>query len=71
MCCFEYSGSRSNDFYWVQFYFLHEIILKVDGNDIKWKQIPLSFQTQQTDFENSIRLLKKYFREATSPNNML
>ena len=47
------------------FGFLHDIILKEDGNNIKWKQTPLSFQAQQTNFENSIHLQKKYFKETT------
>ena len=49
-------ASCSNVFYWPYFCFLHDIILKEDGNDIKCKQTPLAFQTQQTDFENSIHL---------------
>ena len=53
------------------FCFLHDIILKEDGNNIRCKQAPLSFQTQQTDFENSIHLMQKYFRETTFSTSML
>ena len=48
--------SCSNVFYRAYFCFLYDIILKEDGNNIKRKETPLSFRTQQTDFENSIHL---------------
>ena len=51
-------GSRSNVFCWAYFCFLHDIILKEDMNNIKCTQTPLSFQTQYTDFENSIHYRK-------------
>ena len=59
----EYSESCSNFFYWAYFCFLHDIILKEDGNNIKCKQISLSFQTISIYW-------KKIFWKQTFPSNL-
>ena len=62
-------ASCSDVFYWAYFCFIHDVILKEDGNNIKGKQTPLSFKTQQTDFENCFFwecLFQRAFLQQTS-----